>query len=97
MRKLKGICNFCKKKSENIYGDYCREAVYRDHGGGYGDSWSNNSCKYDQNHNFKDLFETIEIPNVMLDLEKFKNKLQDSIKEQDKLLEENRKLRSLIK
>lgn len=97
MRKLKGICNFCKKKSENIYGDYCREANYRDLGGGYGDSWSYNSCKHDQNHVFKDLFVPVEIPEVMTKLEITEQKLYDSIKEQDKLIEENRKLRSLIK
>lgn len=96
MRKLKGICNFCKNKSENIYGDYCLKAYYRDHGGGYGDSWSNNDCKYDQNHDFKDLFVPINLPEVFNELDSYKAKLQESIKEQDKIIEENRQLRKMI-
>lgn len=95
-RVLKGICNFCKNKSENIYGDYCLKAYYRDHGGGYGDSWTNNLCKYDENHKFEDLFIAIDESETIKKLELQTEKVMQMGKTIDELYAENINLRRLV-
>jgi hypothetical protein len=93
--KLIGICRFCKNVDKNIYGEYCLKAHFRDHGGGYGRSWSSNECKHDQHHTpMKDLFyPTDGMDESLLFLRANELKLNGEIL---KLKEENRKLRDLV-
>lgn len=95
--KLKGICQFCTKKRENIYGEKCSEAWYRDHVGGYGESWANNKCIHDQHHSREDLFVPIEELKLSKELEAANLKIKEAIETILKLEKENDTLRGLIK
>lgn len=94
-RKLVGICRFCKNVTVDIYGERCIKANYRDHGGGYGNSWESNECKHDQHHSpKKDLFSPVDNDGRLLSLEKETLEQRGII---NQLKTENQTLRNLIR
>lgn len=94
MRRLKGICRFCKNKSENIYGEYCTKADFHDDE--YGSFWRRSKCIHDQHHDLKNLFDPIEEPEIYKKIDILKARLVESEKENCQLRDENTNLRSLI-
>jgi hypothetical protein len=94
--KLKGICQFCKNKSENILEEYCLKARYRSNGAGYRDIWTGNDCKHDENVKLKDLFESIDLAEVQIIAKKQKERI-DLLNDKISLIEEeNSLLRNLV-
>lgn len=96
-RVLTRACRFCNKRDENIYGEYCRAATYDDDKDGYGSFWRNNNCIHDQHHSFENLFEPINPTEQSELIERLKKQLERVHKEKSELIDENDKLRSLIR
>jgi hypothetical protein len=93
MRKLEGICRQCVNATSNVYGEYCSKAHYRDHGGGYGDSWASNVCIHDQHQpTLRSLFEPTTAESL-LPLSNEVMKLRRKVLDME---QENHTLRSLV-
>lgn len=95
MDKLQGICRFCKHATVSVSGERCGLAYYRDHGGGYGNSWASNECKHDQHHRpMKDLFEPSGLTEAKIKKDSEVIELRGEVL---KLKNENQMLRHLVK